>query len=392
MNFKKLIAFLLVIVSFSVNAQLKLTTESKISILTIGPGTSLNDAFGHSAIRIKDPVYKFDIVFDYGRYDFETENFYLKFAQGKLDYEINQSDFEVFMRYYQYNNRSVKEQLLNLNTEQKTAFYYLLKEAIKPENKSYPYDFFYNNCATKIKDDIETILNNQLAYYPKTTFKQFSFRNLIRSDLNQNSWGSLGIDIALGSKIDQIASVEEHMFLPKYLHQLLENARLKTDDSRLVSISKTLYPSDAITKTNFFSSPLFILGALALIMLFITYKDYKNNTRSKWLDMGLFAFTGVVGVLLLLLWFATDHQTTAYNYNLLWAFALNILFIPSISKSKLNKRGLSYLKFLVLLMSLMGLHWITGVQSFAIGLIPLLIAIIMRYLFLIHHFKAAIRV
>ena len=392
MNFKKLIAFLLVIVSFSVNAQLKLTTESKISILTIGPGTSLNDAFGHSAIRIKDPVYKFDIVFDYGRYDFETENFYLKFAQGKLDYEINQSDFEVFMRYYQYNNRSVKEQLLNLNTEQKTAFYYLLKEAIKPENKSYPYDFFYNNCATKIKDDIETILNNQLAYYPKTTFKQFSFRNLIRSDLNQNSWGSFGIDIALGSKIDQIARVEEHMFLPKYLHQLLENARLKTDDSRLVSISKTLYPSDAITKTNFFSSPLFILGALALIMLFITYKDYKNNTRSKWLDMGLFAFTGVVGVLLLLLWFATDHQTTAYNYNLLWAFALNILFIPSISKSKLNNRGLSYLKFLVLLMSLMGLHWITGVQSFAIGLIPLLIAIIMRYLFLIHHFKAAIRV
>jgi len=392
MNFKKLIAFLLVIVSFSVNAQLKLTTESKISILTIGPGTSLNDAFGHSAIRIKDPVYKFDIVFDYGRYDFETENFYLKFAQGKLDYEINQSDFEVFMRYYQYNNRSVKEQLLNLNTEQKTAFYYLLKEAIKPENKSYPYDFFYNNCATKIKDDIETILNNQLAYYPKTTFKQFSFRNLIRSDLNQNSWGSFGIDIALGSKIDQIASVEEHMFLPKYLHQLLENARLKTDDSRLVSISKTLYPSDAITKTNFFSSPLFILGALTLIMLFITYKDYKNNTRSKWLDMGLFAFTGVVGVLLLLLWFATDHQATAYNYNLLWAFALNILFIPSISKSKLNKRGLSYLKFLVLLMSLMGLHWITGVQSFAIALIPLLIAIIMRYLFLIHHFKTAIRV
>jgi hypothetical protein len=392
MNFKKLIAFLLVIVSFSVYAQLKLTTESKISILTIGPGTSLNDAFGHSAIRIKDPVYKFDIVFDYGRYDFETENFYLKFAQGKLDYEINQSDFEVFMRYYQYNNRSVKEQLLNLNTEQKTAFYYLLKEAIKPENKSYPYDFFYNNCATKIKDDIETILNNQLAYYPKTTFKQFSFRNLIRSDLNQNSWGSFGIDIALGSKIDQIASVEEHMFLPKYLHQLLENARLKTDDSRLVSISKTLYPSDAITKTNFFSSPLFILGALTLIMLFITYKDYKNNTRSKWLDMGLFAFTGVVGVLLLLLWFATDHQATAYNYNLLWAFALNILFIPSISKSKLNNRGLSYLKFLVLLMSLMGLHWITGVQSFAIALIPLLIAIIMRYLFLIHHFKTAIRV
>lgn len=392
MDVKKLIILFLLIVSFTLNAQLKLTTESQISVLTMGSGTALNDAFGHTAIRIKDPVYKFDIVFDYGRYDFETENFYLKFAQGKLDYEVIQSEFKRFFRYYQYNNRSVKEQVLNLSTAQKTALYEHLKETIKPENKSYPYDFFYNNCATKLKDDIENILDNQLVYYPKPTFEQFSFRNLIRSDLNQNSWGSLGIDLALGSKIDQIASVEEHMFLPKYLYQLLENARLKSDDSKLISTSKTLNPSNATAQNNFFSSPFFILGILAFIMLLVTYKDYKNKTRSKWLDISLFAFTGVIGVVLLLLWVATDHQTTAYNYNLLWACAFNLLFIPSIYKSKLNNRGLSYLKFLVLLLCLMGLHWITGVQSFAISLIPLLIAIGVRYLFLIHHFKTAIRV
>ena len=392
MDVKKLIILFLLIVSFTLNAQLKLTTESQISVLTMGPGTALNDAFGHTAIRIKDPVYKFDIVFDYGRYDFETEHFYLKFAQGKLDYEVIQSEFKRFFRYYQYNNRSVKEQVLNLSTAQKTALYEHLKETIKPENKSYPYDFFYNNCATKLKDDIENILDNQLVYYPKPTFEQFSFRNLIRSDLNQNSWGSLGIDLALGSKIDQIATVEEHMFLPKYLYQLLENARLKSDDSKLISTSKTLNPSNATAQNNFFSSPFFILGILAFIMLLVTYKDYKNKTRSKWLDISLFAFTGVIGVVLLLLWVATDHQTTAYNYNLLWACAFNLLFIPSIYKSKLNNRGLSYLKFLVLLLCLMGLHWITGVQSFAISLIPLLIAIGVRYLFLIHHFKTAIRV
>jgi hypothetical protein len=392
MDVKKLIILFLLIVSFTLNAQLKLTTESQISVLTMGPGTALNDAFGHTAIRIKDPVYKFDIVFDYGRYDFETEHFYLKFAQGKLDYEVIQSEFKRFFRYYQYNNRSVKEQVLNLSTAQKTALYEHLKETIKPENKSYPYDFFYNNCATKLKDDIENILDNQLVYYPKPTFERFSFRNLIRSDLNQNSWGSLGIDLALGSKIDQIATVEEHMFLPKYLYQLLENARLKSDDSKLISTSKTLNPSNATAQNNFFSSPFFILGILAFIMLLVTYKDYKNKTRSKWLDISLFAFTGVIGVVLLLLWVATDHQTTAYNYNLLWACAFNLLFIPSIYKSKLNNRGLSYLKFLVLLLCLMGLHWITGVQSFAISLIPLLIAIGVRYLFLIHHFKTAIRV
>ena len=205
--------------------------------------------------------------------------------------------------------------------------------------------------------------------------------------MNQNSWGSLGIDIALGSKIDQIATVEEHLFLPKNLYLLLENAHTKTGTIGIVSTSKTLSPSDAIAQHNFFSSPLFILGILALLMLLITYTDFEKNKRSHWLDVCLFAITGLIGVGLLLLWFATDHTATAYNYNLLWACALNLFFIPSILKTKLSNRGLSYLKFLILLLSLMGLHWITGVQSFAIGLIPLLIAIAIRYLFLIHHFN-----
>lgn len=392
MVLKKIITLLLLLLTFSVNAQLQLTSESKISILTIGPGEALNDAFGHTAIRVKDPVYKFDIVFDYGRYDFETENFYLKFTQGKLNYEISQSEFDTFFGYYQYQQRSVKEQQLNLNSEQKTAFYLLLKENIKPENKTYPYDFFYNNCATKIIDGIETILNDQIVYEPSASFEQLSFRNLIRSDLNENSWGSFGIDIALGSKIDQIASVEEHLFLPKYLHRLLENSHLKTDGTTLVTASKTLNPSEKTTKANFFSSPLFILGILALIVVLITYNDFKTKKRSTCLDVCIFTITGCIGVVLLLLWFATDHSATAYNYNLLWACALNVLFIPSICKSKLNNRGISYLKFLIVLFSLMGLHWMTGVQSFAIGLSPILIAIGVRYLFLIHHFKAANRV
>ncbi|MDG1402509.1 DUF4105 domain-containing protein [Polaribacter sp.] len=391
MEFKKIITLLAIIVSCTVYAQLQLSEKSQVSILTIGPGYVLNDAFGHSAIRVKDPVYKFDIVFDYGRYDFESEGFYLRFVQGQLDYEVGQSEFDDFFNQYQYQQRSVKEQVLNLNSEQKTAFYLLLKENIKPDNKTYPYDFFYNNCATKIKEGIETTLDNPIVYYPSESFEQLSFRNLIRSDLNQNSWGSFGIDIALGSKIDQIATVEEHLFLPKYLYQLLENARIKTTDAPLVSETKYLNPSDTATYNSVLNSPLFVLSILALILLVITYNDYKNNTRTQWLDLGLFAATGFIGVFLLLLWFATDHTATAYNYNLLWACALNILFMPSLLKTRLNNRGISYIKFLLILLSLMGLHWLTGVQSFAIGLIPLLLGICIRYLFLIHHFKAANR-
>ena len=391
MILKKLIPLVLLLLTLSSNAQLQLTEASEISVLSIGPGYLLNDSFGHSAIRVKDPLYNFDVVYDYGRYDFEAEGFYLNFAQGKLNYMIGRTEFEDFLSFYEYQNRRVQEQQLNLSTKQKTAFYYFLTENIKPENQSYPYDFFYNNCATKITDAIESILEDQITYLPPSTFEQDTFRNLIRSDLNQNSWGSLGIDVALGSKIDQLASVKEHLFLPKNLYLLLENAQIGSTDLKIVKKSKILTSSSFVKTFDGFGSPLAILSLIAFAILFVTFRDHKKNKRSKWLDVSLFAFTGLIGLALLLLWFATDHTATSDNYNLLWAFATNLLFIPSILKTRLTNRGIKYIVFLVILLALMLLHWITGVQSFAIGLIPLLIAICVRYLFLIRHFNKAIR-
>lgn len=392
MKLKNITTLLILLLSLYSSAQLQLTDASEISVLTIGPGHLLNDSFGHSAIRVKDPLYNFDVVFDYGRYNFEVEGFYLNFAQGKLDYMLGRTAFDDFLSFYEYQNRSVQEQQLNLSIEQKTAFYFFLIENNKPENQAYPYDFFYNNCANKITDAIETVLGEQISYNPPSSFEQQTFRNLIRSDLNQNSWGSLGIDVALGSKIDQLASVKEHLFLPKNLYLLLENAQVESKKLKLVKKLKILTPANHVKTSEGFGSPLVILSLVAFLMLFVTFKDNKNNKRSKWLDVILFATTGSIGLVLLMLWFATDHTATADNYNLLWAFATNLLFIPSILKTRLNNRGIKYIVFLIILLSLMLLHWITGVQSFAIGLIPILIAVGVRYLFLIRHFNNAIRV
>jgi hypothetical protein len=391
MILKKIITFFILLFSLLSNAQLKLSNTSEISVLTIGSGHLLNDSFGHNAIRVKDSLYNFDLVFDYGRYDFESKGFYLNFARGKLDYMVGRSAFEDFLSFYKYQNRQVNEQQLNLSTKQKTAFYNFLTENMKPEKRYYPYDFFYNNCATKITDAIESILADQIKYSPPIAFKKETFRNLIRSDLNINSWGSLAIDIALGSKIDQKATIKEHVFLPKNLYLLLENSIAASTNLKIVKKSKLLNSSTATTKTSEgLFSPLAILSLIALLILFITFNDFKKNNRSTWLDVILFAFTGFVGLVLLLLWFATDHEATAYNYNLLWAFAINLLFIPSIIKTKLSNRGIKYIAFLVILLTLMIMHWVTGVQSFSIGLIPFLIAITLRYLFLIRHFKKLI--
>src|SRR5690606_12550322 len=159
-----------------------------------------------------------------------------------------------------------------------------------------------------------------------------TFRDLIYENVDRNSWGSFGIDIALGSIIDRKATAYEHMFLPKYIHEFFANATI--GNQPLVRSSSVIYQKkDTKNLANFLLSPLMIFGIIAAFIIFITYSDNKKNTRSKWLDVTLFSITGIIGVLVLLLWFATDHTATGYNYNLLWAFPLNLLIVGQLLKN-----------------------------------------------------------
>ncbi|MBB69186.1 MAG: hypothetical protein CMC77_03825 [Flavobacteriaceae bacterium] len=372
---------------FQANAQLQLSKESEVSILTIGPGFVLNDAFGHSAIRIKDPLQNIDLIFDYGRYDFQAKGFYLNFAKGKLDYEIGWTYSEDFISNYKLQQRRVTAQIINLTLKEKQNLFEGLQTNIQPQNKSYSYDFFYNNCATKIKDVLVDTSNKNISFLTPESFEQLSFRELIRSHVPQNSWGGLGIDAALGSVIDRLASVEEHLFLPKYLDEILKHSKFDPEATKLVLRSEVLNQTQKSKPSTFWWSPLVILGLVSITIIGMTYYDWTSKSRNKFLDALLFFTTGSIGILILFLWFATDHTATAYNYNFLWAFGFNLLMLPTVLKPKPKKRFVGYLKFLILLLTLMLLHSLTGVQAFNYTIIPLWIALLIRYGFLIHWFS-----
>ncbi len=382
MQFK--LTLLLLLLSTYIYGQ-KLSDNAEISILTVGPGTSLIDAFGHSAFRIKDDSIGLDVTYGYGGFDFDAPNFYLKFAQGKLNYLISKDDIHRFYRVYEYYNRDVNEQVLNLNSTQKQKLYDYLINNYKPENRRYLYDFFFDNCATKIKDVVNFSANNKLKYNIPASYKEATFRTLIQENLNRNSWGSLGIDVALGAVIDRKATPEQHMFLPKNIHSFFAEATFK-NGKPLVKSSKSFYKAKPKQVDSiFFISPLFVFSILAIVILFITYKDYKKQHRTKIMDTLILVITGLAGVVILLLWFATDHEGTHNNYNLLWANPLNLVAIIQLFKNKPKKWISKHFKFNVILLGLLMFHWITGVQVFAIGLIPLLIALLVRYVFLAKH-------
>ena len=383
-------SFFIVLPAKIIAQEITLSETAELSILTMGPGDDLNDSFGHSAFRVKDTTQNIDVVYNYGVYDFNTPNFYLKFAQGKLLYNLDRNNFTPFYNYYSKQNRWIKEQVLNLNPSEKQNLFNFLQNNLKPENRTYKYDFFFDNCATKIRDVMAIVLKGKISYQDGFESNSYTFRELIQKNVDWNTWGSFGMDIAIGAVVDQKATYWEYQFLPEYVSKATDKAKLNRGQEDISLVKKTInlfINSPKENKSNFFTSPLFIMGLLAFIILGITYKDFKNKIRSRWLDISIYSITGIIGVLLLLLWFATDHSTTHNNYNLLWAFPLSLFFVLAISKKNPKPWLKRYVFFQILMLTLLCIHWITGVQVFTYGLIPLLIALLVRYLYLVFYFK-----
>jgi hypothetical protein len=356
-------------------------------MITIGPGNSINDAFGHNAFRVRTGY--IDVVYDYGRYPFNDPNFILNFARGKLKYSQGREPFHSFLNRYVKHDRTIKEQVLDLSYEQKRTLYSFLIENNKPENKDYLYDFFYDNCATKMRDVSEQVLNSDIAYKIPKEYKSETFRQLINNNLSWNSWGSFGINVALGSVIDRTATPREYMFLPESIFQSFEGASFKSSGQPLVKSSTILYKQkEAFETSSFLLSPFFIFSLISIVIIYITYSNTKKGKRSVWLDVCLFTLTGSIGIFILLLWFATDHTATAYNYNLLWAFPLSFIAIIQVIKKQPKKWFLGYLKLLIIMLFLMTMHWFIGIQRFSPALIPLLIAFLVRYIYLVRFYKS----
>lgn len=367
-----------------------LSETAEVSILTMGPGAHLYDKFGHSAFRVYDESQGIDLVYNYGVYDFNTPNFYLKFAQGKLLYKLAVSPYTPFIESYIAENRWVKEQILDLSyTEKQNVFNYLENNA-KPENKYYKYDFFFDNCATKIRDVLVSVLGEKLMYDSNYTEEAYTFRELIQKNVHWNSWGSLGMDVAIGAVVDKKASLWDYQFLPNYVFEGAANATLtrSSENKPLIKETKTIFTNAPSKETSFFFySPLFVFGILGFVILIITYNDLKKNKRNRFLDASIFFITGIIGILLLLLWVATDHSTTVMNYNLLWAFPVSIFFTKAIVSKTPKKWIKRYVFFIILLLCLVVIHWISGVQEFSYGFIPLFIALLVRYLYLFRFLK-----
>ncbi len=364
--------------------QAALGPQARISVITCGPGTDLYATFGHSAFRVWDPAQEIDWVYNYGTFDFNTPNFYLKFARGKLLYALSRQEFPNFLFTYQLENRWVREQLLELTPGQKQELFTFLEHNNRPENRYYHYDFLFENCATKIPEVLKGVLGNNLTFDYKHLKESYTFRDLIQQNLDRNTWSSLGIDLALGAVIDRKANPEAYMFLPHYVRLQLENSHLGS--APLVSRERVILDlPETEPPTYFTATPLFWLLLLLGFTIALTAIDFGYRWRSRWLDACLFMGTGLAGLFMLFLWFLTDHSATAWNANLLWALPTNAgLALYAFRKP----RPQSLRRYLYIALGLLGLCpllWLFSVQRFSPVIVVLWAALALRYAYLLRY-------
>lgn len=349
----------------SAQTQFNFSDSTKVSLLTCSPGDALYSTFGHSAIRVNDPVSGMDAVFNWGIFDFRTPNFYWKFMRGKLLYRMGGERFADFYAEYQYLQRSVVETPISLPLEAKRKLLNTIETNYQPENQQYKYDFFFDNCATRIRDVVERALP---ITYADTTRTIKPLRRLLDEYLVEMPWEDFGIDLILGLPADQMGTFRYEMFLPDYLGKNLPHARYQ--GKPITGPEVALLPAAPLPKSKA-PKPLVLMSVVMLI--WIASGFLKNKILVNILDRLFFVVIGLAGCLMLFLWLGTDHLATKYNLNVLWANPFYFFALGSLR----GKR--KYWLWIVGGLCVFTLVFFPfSPQLFHVGIIPVLVAVGVR--------------
>lgn len=349
--------------------------QIRISVLTCAPGQELYSLFGHSALRITDTAAHRDVVYNWGTFDFTQPGFYTDFMRGKLLYYVSAWTMPEFMYEYQASGRAVYEQILDANCADKKAILEAVAYNLKTENLYYKYDFLLDNCTTRIRDiilkNIKPAANVRSVVDAGTTH-----RNLIHQylDKGHQPWSKLGIDILLGSKLDEPVTIQSSYFLPEFF---MKGLSLATASGRLITpATNTILKGGAAEATGSTYTPLIAIAIFCVLLYFCC--KISGGKFAFIVDALLMLISGLLGIILLFMWWGTDHTVCQNNWNLIWAFPLNFFI------GFLLKRNYSWLRYYFMAMAILSglllVGWFWWPQELNIAIAPFVLLLFNRYI------------
>lgn len=364
-------------------------TESlTVYLMTMGPGKAVWERFGHNAIWIHDPGRGTDETYNYGLFDLRQENFLVRFLQGRMWYWMQGFSAESYVEQYRRANRSVWVQELEMTAQAKQELQRFLEWNERPENRFYHYDYYRDNCSTRVRDALDRALGGRIRDYAsaRTTAKTYRFHT--RRLTTNDPLVYTGLLTGLGQPVDREITAWEEMFLPLALRDHLRSITVRAaDGSELPAVrsERTLYESTDPPPPERppFWLPTYLAAGLAFgagTLVLGARARTSQRARAGFLALsGTWALlAGILGLVLAGLWTLTDHTAAYHNENLLQfnPLSLAVLWIlPRLRRNSFaDQRGvivvglIAALSLAGLLLKLLAAFYQTNGQIIALAL------------------------
>ena len=348
-----------------------LSEKANVYLLTCQPGDEIYATFGHSAFYFEDEETGVNDVFNYGIFSFAADNFLYKFLKGDTWYLLGVQDYDYFLWSYAFRNMGVYAQQLNLTTDEKNKLFLALQHNALPENREYLYNFFYDNCATRLRDMAEQYVDGTIVYPEQAD--THTYRQVVEMFTGRNTWLKFGIDILVGAPADKPISNHQKMFLPYFLRDNFAEAIIDRNGEKkpLVLSSEQLIPNFPLESASKLFSPFAVMFLLLFIAGLLSVYDIKRKKYTIWFDVVLFLLAGLVGCLVTFITFFSIHPAVFPNYNILWLNPLQLIFAVLLCVKKLRPKLYLYHYFNILML-LLAFTFSLFAQSFNLAFYPLM--------------------
>ena len=334
----------------------------EVALLTCSPGQEVYEYYGHTALLVRDLTLGNAYVFNYGVFNYSEPNFVWRFVRGKTDYMVACAPLQLFLREYEDRGSSVRADYLNLSQAEAQRLFRALVENCQPENRTYRYNFFYDNCATRVRDMIARALDGQIAY--NNEVKRQSLRDIVHRQSAPYKWSYFGQDLLLGAEADRPAPRPAQQFAPDILQEDLLQASVSDSAGGrrpLVVRSEMLVPLREVPLEHGFPlSPLACaLGLLALTVC-ITLWDRKRHRLAWGYDALLLTAQGLAGCIVAFLFFCSDHPAVDSNWLVLLLNPLPLVFLGWTLRAERQRRTALYHRVAAvwLLLFLVSVAWL----------------------------------
>jgi hypothetical protein len=319
----------------------------EVSLITYGPGETYWERFGHDAIELRDSASGEAVNFNYGVFDFNEENFFLNFARGRMHYLMDAAPSDIDERFYIESGRSVTRQPLAMTSDQAAALRDFLLWNLRPENAGYNYDYYADNCSTRVRDALDKALGGVMKAQLTARPGGMTYRQQTVRLMSAQPWLMLIMDLGLGPYADQPLSAWQESFLPEVLQTQLREVRVDNGHGEL----QPLLRGEQLTSSNRLDVPptaapdlrlpLALAGLLIGVLIVLTRRRWPIGYAL--LGTLYLVSAAIVGLILLALWTLTTHHSAWANANLLLFNPLALLLLPTLWRSR---RGFAASRFM----------------------------------------------